>query len=45
MTANNVAELADLDALKGCRALTHLTLLDNPVVRKDVSDSLKGGWG
>lgn len=36
MTANNFAELADLDVLASFRQLTHLVLLENPVTRKDV---------
>ncbi|KAL3473059.1 leucine-rich repeat-domain-containing protein [Aspergillus californicus] len=35
LTANNIAELADLDPLRGCKRLTHLVLLDNPVSRKE----------
>ncbi|KAI9842591.1 MAG: U2 snRNP complex subunit [Sclerophora amabilis] len=35
LTANHVAELADLDPLSGFRRLTHLVLIENPVVRKE----------
>ncbi|EEH40274.2 U2 small nuclear ribonucleoprotein A [Paracoccidioides lutzii Pb01] len=35
LTANNVAELADLEPLKNLTRLTHLSLLENPVTRKD----------
>jgi len=35
LTANNFAELADLDALGSFQVLTHLILLDNPVTRKE----------
>ncbi|OJI96205.1 hypothetical protein ASPVEDRAFT_35570 [Aspergillus versicolor CBS 583.65] len=35
LTANNVAELADLDPLRGLTKLTHLVLLENPVTRKE----------
>ncbi|KAH8594391.1 U2 small nuclear ribonucleoprotein A' [Bisporella sp. PMI_857] len=35
LTANNFAELADLDPLSGFKFLTHLSLLENPVTRKD----------
>ncbi|KAI9368458.1 leucine-rich repeat-domain-containing protein [Aspergillus egyptiacus] len=35
LTANNIAELADLEPLKGCKRLTHLVLLENPVTRKE----------
>lgn len=35
LSANRLAELADLDPLKDCARLTHLSLLDNPVARKD----------
>ncbi|KAL4938389.1 hypothetical protein BDV06DRAFT_57011 [Aspergillus oleicola] len=35
LTANNVAELADLDPLRGLTKLTHLICLENPVTRKD----------
>lgn len=38
LTSNNVAELADLDPLRNLSKLTHLTLLENPVTRKEV------GW-
>ena len=36
LTSNNVAELADLDPLRRLQRLTHLSLLENPVVRKEV---------
>ena len=36
LTENRIAELADLDALRQCGRLTHLTLLENPVRRKEV---------
>jgi U2 small nuclear ribonucleoprotein A' len=36
LTGNNVAELADLDPLRRLGRLTHLSLLENPVVRKEV---------
>ncbi|KAH0569236.1 U2 snRNP complex subunit [Trichoglossum hirsutum] len=35
LTANNLVELADLDALAGLRNLTHLVLMENPVVRRE----------
>ncbi|KAL5338606.1 leucine-rich repeat-domain-containing protein [Aspergillus crustosus] len=35
LTANNIAELADLDPLRSLAKLTHLVLLDNPVTRKE----------
>ena len=35
LTANHVTELADLDPLRNFQRLTHLTLLDNPVARKE----------
>ncbi|KAL4794563.1 leucine-rich repeat-domain-containing protein [Aspergillus venezuelensis] len=35
LTANNIAELADLDPLRGLTKLTHLVCLENPVTRKD----------
>jgi len=35
LTANNFAELADLDVLGNFGALTHLVLLENPVTRKE----------
>ncbi|KAI9794374.1 MAG: U2 snRNP complex subunit [Peltula sp. TS41687] len=35
LTANNFAELADLDALSGFGRLTHLVLMENPVTRKE----------
>lgn len=37
LTANNMAELADLDPLRNLSKLTHLVLLENPVTRKEVS--------
>lgn len=37
LTANNVGELADLEPLGDLSKLAHLTLLDNPVARKEVS--------
>ena len=36
LTGNNLTELADLDPLRDLTALTHLTLLENPVARKEV---------
>src|SRR2546430_158864 len=36
LTANNFAELADLDALGKFTRLTHLVVMENPVVRKEV---------
>lgn len=35
LTANNLAELADLDPLRGFARLTHLVLMENPVTRKE----------
>ncbi|KAL8861660.1 MAG: hypothetical protein Q9178_001861 [Gyalolechia marmorata] len=35
LTSNNVSELADLDPLRNFRRLTHLSLLENPVTRKE----------
>ncbi|PGH02417.1 U2 small nuclear ribonucleoprotein A' [Helicocarpus griseus UAMH5409] len=35
LTANNVAELADLEPLKNLTKLTHVSLLENPVTRKE----------
>jgi len=43
LTANNFAELADLDVLATFRRLTHLVLLENPVTRKEVR-LLCPGW-
>lgn len=37
LTANHVKELGDLDGLSRCGKLTHLSLLENPVTRKEVS--------
>ena len=37
LTNNHIKELADLQGLGGCGALTHLSLLENPVTRKEVS--------
>jgi len=36
LTANNFAELADLDVLATFPVLTHLVLMENPVTRKEV---------
>ncbi|KAG8527591.1 U2 snRNP complex subunit [Bacidia gigantensis] len=36
LTANSFAELADLDPLRNFQRLTHLSLLENPVTRKEV---------
>lgn len=36
LTSNNFSELADLDTLKLLPKLTHLSLLDNAVTRKEV---------
>ncbi|KAK5445214.1 U2 snRNP complex subunit [Exophiala xenobiotica] len=35
LTSNHVKELADLEGLSLCGKLTHLSLLDNPVTRKE----------
>ncbi|KAF8427497.1 leucine-rich repeat-domain-containing protein [Tirmania nivea] len=35
MNSNAIQELADLDPLAGCKGLTHLVLMDNPVTRKE----------
>jgi len=40
LTSNHVKEMGDLDGLSACRALTHLSLLENPVTRKEVRDLL-----
>jgi U2 small nuclear ribonucleoprotein A' len=37
LTNNHVKELADLEGLTGCGALTHLSLLENPVTKKEVN--------
>jgi hypothetical protein len=39
LTANNLSELADLDPLRNLDRLTHLSLLENPVTRKEVRDT------
>lgn len=36
LTSNNMSELADLDPLRKLSKLTHLTLLENPITRKEV---------
>ncbi|MCJ1384986.1 U2 snRNP complex subunit [Xylographa soralifera] len=36
LTSNNFAELADLDTLRQFSKLTHLTLLENPVTRREI---------
>ncbi|KAK4935726.1 U2 snRNP complex subunit [Elasticomyces elasticus] len=35
LTANHVKELGDLEGLIGCGRLTHLSLVENPVTRKE----------
>ena len=40
LTANSLAELADLDVLGGFKRLTHLVLIENPVTRKEVRAAL-----
>ena len=40
LTNNHVKELADLEGLTGCGALIHLSLLENPVTKKEVSVAL-----
>lgn len=49
LTSNNFAELADLDALRHFSKLTHLSLLENPVTRREVRRTLlirkNGGYG
>ena len=43
LTQNNVAELADLEVLRGFEKLTFLSLVDNPVANKEVCmDALSG---
>ncbi|KAL8938529.1 MAG: hypothetical protein Q9211_003162 [Gyalolechia sp. 1 TL-2023] len=36
LTSNNIAELADVDALRHFPRLIHLSLLENPVTRKEI---------
>lgn len=49
LTSNNFGELADLDALRHFSKLTHLSLLENPVTRREVQPNLlirkNGGYG
>ena len=40
LTQNNVAELADLEVLRGFKKLTFVSLVDNPVTNKEVGRSL-----
>ncbi|OQD79510.1 hypothetical protein PENANT_c049G08318 [Penicillium antarcticum] len=35
LTANNLSELVELEGLRGLTKLTHLTLMENPVTRKE----------
>lgn len=37
LTANRVRELGDLEGLSRCNGLVHLSLLENPVTKKEVS--------
>lgn len=39
LTANAVREMGDVEGLRGCARLTHLSLLENPVTRKEVGVS------
>lgn len=39
LTSNNFAELADLDVLGSFPRLTHLSLMENPVTRKEVREA------
>jgi U2 small nuclear ribonucleoprotein A' len=36
LSQNNVAELADLEVLRGFKKLTFVSLVDNPVTNKEV---------
>lgn len=36
LTQNNIAELADLEVLRGFKKLTFLSLVENPVTNKEV---------
>lgn len=36
LTSNQMQELADLDVLGKCQRLTHLSIIENPVCRKEV---------
>ena len=40
LTQNNVAELADLEVLRGFKKLTFVSLVDNPVTNKEVGTML-----
>ena len=46
LTGNAMAELGDLDVLRGFARLVHLSLLENPVAQKEVSSRpvCGGGW-
>ena len=44
LTANNIAELADLDVLSTFPKLTHLVLMENPGTRKEVWHSQDWPW-
>lgn len=43
LTSNNFAELADLDGLRHFSKLTHLSLLENPVTRREVQRTFRSG--
>jgi U2 small nuclear ribonucleoprotein A' len=45
LTQNNVAELADLEVLRGFKKLTFVSLVDNPVANKEVRARLLGNMG
>lgn len=36
LTSNGLKELGDIEGLGTCRRLTHLTLMDNPITKKEV---------
>ena len=40
LTSNLVKEMGDLEGLSGCIRLTHLSLLENPVSKKEVTPFL-----
>ena len=45
LTANHLTELGDLEPLAKFKRLTHLSLLENPVARKEVSCVATGREG
>ena len=44
LNSNLVKEMADLEGLTACRRLTHMSLLENPVTKKEVRVNKHHDW-